>query len=66
MLGGKTAFRQSGTHLILAHAREFLPDFFDAGGFNAGRSFLFKVTDFQIVSLFGGAGQRRNESQNAL
>ena len=46
----QTTFGQGRAHLKLIKSREFLPDFFDAGGRISCRSFLFKVSDILIVA----------------
>ena len=65
MLGGKSAFGQGCTHLILGISREFLPDLLQTRILTR-LDLLLKVSNVQIVAKLCLTGYRRNKSKHAL
>ena len=65
VLRGQSAFCQRGTDFKLRKRWEFFPYFLDACGGDALLCLLLKISDVQEISLFHGAGNRRDESQQA-
>ena len=66
MFGGETAFCQGGAYLILAEAREFLPELLDAAVVPVPAHLLFKISQLQIISLLHIAGEGLDQPEQTL
>ena len=66
MLRCEAAFGERRTDFVLREAGEFLPDLFDAGRVCVLAHFLFKISNFQILSRLNGARKGGDEAKEAL